>query len=388
MRKAVIVSAVRTAIGRYGSMLASFRAPELGAIVIREVVKRATLEASDIQEVIMGNVLSAGLGQAPARQAAIRADIPVEVGALTINKVCGSGLKAVVLAAQAIKLGEADFIVAGGMESMSNAPYLVPKARFGYRMGDGKLIDAMQLDGLYDIYNNFAMVETGNIIAERFNLTREEVDAFASRSHDRALASREKFKEEIVPIEVPQRKKGPILFDYDEGPRKSPPEVLAKLRPVGKGSIVTAANASQLSDGASALVVTSEEKAKEKGLPILATIGDYVTSGTRPEWVMEAPIPGVRKLLERTGLTIKDFNLVEHNEAFASASVAIQKDLSIPDDIFNINGGAVALGHPIGCSGARILTTLLYEMKRRNDKRGLATICLGGGNAVSMIVER
>ncbi|MFX0063728.1 MAG: acetyl-CoA C-acetyltransferase [Candidatus Hermodarchaeota archaeon] len=388
MKKAVIVSAVRTAIGRYGSMLANFRSPELGAFAIQEAVKRAKLQASDIQEVIMGCVLTAGLGQAPARQAAIKAGIPVEVGALTINKVCGSGLKAVVLAAQAIKLDEAAFIVAGGMESMSNAPYLVPKARFGYRYGNGKLIDAMEFDGLWDIYNSFPMIETGNIIAERFKLTREEIDLYASRSYDLALASREKFKEEIVPIEVPQRKGDPILFDYDEGPRKSPPEALAKLRPAGKGPFVTAGNASQLSDGASALVVTSEEKAKEMGLPIMATIGEYVTSGTHPEWVMEAPIPGVRKLLEKTGFEIKDFDLIEHNEAFASASVAIQKEFSIPDDKFNVNGGAVALGHPIGCSGARILTTLLYEMKRRDSKRGLATICLGGGNAVSMIVER
>lgn len=342
----------------------------------------------------MGNVLMAGLGQNPARQAALTAGISPEVGAFTINKVCGSGLKAAMLATQAIKLGDEEIIVAGGMECMSGAPFLLKKARYGYRMGmpSADLIDAMVWDGLWDKFNKFHMGMTGEIVAERFDVSREDADALAARSHQRAQNATEKgyFKKEIVPVEIPQRRGEAFLFENDEGIRPgTTTETLARLKPVfKKDGLVTAGNASQISDGASAMVLMSHDKAKELGVPILATVKAYATSGTKPEWVMEAPIEGSRRVMQRAGVTINDLDLFEHNEAFASASCAVQKTLEVPDEIFNVHGGAVALGHPIGCSGARVLTTLLYALIQQGKNRGLATLCLGGGNSVSMIVER
>ncbi|MEW6069494.1 MAG: acetyl-CoA C-acetyltransferase [Candidatus Thermoplasmatota archaeon] len=388
----VITSAVRTALGRFEGSLRDFPVPQLGALVIKEALKRSNLAPEQVNEVIMGLVVSAGLGQNPARQAALGAGIPKNVGAITVNKVCGSGLKAVMLAAQSIKAKDAEIVVAGGMENMTRGPYLLDKARFGYRLGDGKFIDAMVYDGLWDVYNNFHMGVTGERIAERYKLTREEIDRFALRSHRLAAkATKEgKFKDEILPIEIPQKKAPPIVFDKDEGIREDTSmEALSKLRPAFKpDGLITAGNASQISDGASALVVMSSEKANELGLKPLVKIIGYHTSGVEPENVMEAPLPTVRELLAKTNFTIEDMDLIEHNEAFASASVVIQKEFNIPDDKFNVHGGAVALGHPIGASGARVLTTLIYALKDRNKKRGLATLCLGGGNAVAMIVER
>ncbi|MDI6708123.1 MAG: acetyl-CoA C-acetyltransferase [Candidatus Thermoplasmatota archaeon] len=388
----VITSAVRTAVGKFEGSLRDFPAPQLGSLVIKEALKRSNLSPEQVNEVIMGLVVSAGLGQNPARQASLGAGIPKNVGAFTINKVCGSGLKAVMLAAQAIKVGDAKIVVAGGMENMTRGPYLLDKARSGYRLGDGKIIDAMVLDGLWDIYNNFHMGITGERIAERFKLTRDEIDRFALRSHQLAAkATKEgKFKSEILPIEIPQKKGPAIVFDKDEGIREDTSiEALSKLKPVFKpDGMITAGNASQISDGASALVVMSSEEANALGLKPLVKIVDYHTSGVEPENVMEAPIPTVKELLAKTGFAIEDIDLIEHNEAFASASIVIQREFEIPDDKFNVHGGAVALGHPIGASGARVLTTLIYALKDRNKKRGLATLCLGGGNAVAMIVER
>ena len=392
MNEAVIVSAVRTAQGKFAGALKSFSAPQLGSIAIKEVVKKAGLKPKDVEEVIMGNVVSAGLGQNVARQAAIAAGMPYEIGALHIDKVCGSSLKAVVLAAQAIKLGDAECIVAGGMESMTNCPYFLDKARFGYRLFDGKIKDCMVNDGLWDVYNNYHMGNTGEVIAEKYKITREDCDIFASGSHQKAAKATDdgKFKDEIIPIEIKQKKADPIIYDKDEGIRKgSTPEALAKLKTFFKeGGVVTAGNASQITDGASAVVVMSKEKAEKEGIKPLATIKGYNTSGVKPELVMEAPIPGVKALLKKMKLTIDDIDLFEHNEAFSSASLAVIKELNIPKDIFNVHGGAVALGHPIGCSGSRILVTLVHAMKQYNKTRGLATICLGGGNAVSMIIER
>ncbi len=389
MTNVVIVSGVRTPIGRFQGGLSTLSACQLGSIAIQEALKRAGLETVD--EVIMGNVVSAGLGQNPARQAAIYAGVPVDVPSFTVNKVCGSGLKAVMLAVQAIKVGDAEVIAAGGMESMTNAPYFLYKARDGYRLGDGNLVDGLIHDGLWDIFNDFHMGVTGEIIAEKYNITREEADAFALGSHQKAIKAHEtgKFSEEMIPVAVESRKKT-FTVDRDEGPRPDTSlEVLAKLRPVfKKDGLVTAGNASQISDGAAAVVVMPEEKARELELEPLAKIIDYSASGVEPELVMEAPIPCVRTLLDKTGMTMDDIELFEHNEAFASASCAIKKELEVPEDIFNIHGGAVALGHPIGCSGARVLVTLLYAMKDRDVHRGIATLCLGGGNAVSMMVER
>ncbi|MCX8173188.1 MAG: acetyl-CoA C-acetyltransferase [Thermoplasmata archaeon] len=390
--EAYIVSACRTAIGKFDGTLKGVPVQKLGAVVIEEAVKRAGIEKTAVEEVIMGNVLQAGLGQNPARQSAIYAGIPYEAGALTVNKVCGSGMKAIMIAASEIKAGDADVIVAGGMESMDNAPYLLEKARFGYRMFDGKIVDEMVYDGLWDVYNNFHMGMTGEIIAEKYHITREEIDAFALRSNQRAVkATKEgRFRDEIVPVVLEGKKGEKTVFDKDEGPREDTSmEKLAKLKPVFKeGGVVTAGNASQISDGAAALVVMSEKAMNEYGAKPLARIHSYTFSGTRPELVMDAPVPTVKKLLAKTGLKIDDFDLIEHNEAFSSASVAIQKVFSIPDEKFNVNGGAVALGHPIGCSGARIVVTLLHEMIKRNSKLGLATVCLGGGNATAIVLER
>jgi acetyl-CoA C-acetyltransferase len=392
LKDIVIVSGVRTAQGRFGGALKQFSAPQLGGFVIKEAVKRANLKTKDVDEVIMGNVVSAGLGQNVARQAAINAEIPYEVGAFHVDKVCGSGLKAVVLAAQAIKCDDAEIIVSGGMESMTNCPYILDKARFGYRLFDGKIIDGMVKDGLWDVYNDFHMGNTGEVVAERHNISREDCDKFALGSHKKAAKATENgwFKDEIMPLEIPQKKKDPIIFEKDEGIRPdSSLEKLAKLTPFfKKDGVVTAGNASQITDGASAVVVMSAEKAKKLKLEPLATIKGYNTSGVEPAYVMGAPIPGVKKLLKDMNLTIDDIDLVEHNEAFSSASVALIKEIGIPDKKFNVHGGAVALGHPIGCSGSRILITLIHAMKNLKKHRGLATICLGGGNAVSMIVER
>ncbi len=387
----VIASAVRTAIGKFGGTLQNVRAPDLGGKVISEAISRAGISNEEVNEVIMGNVVMAGIGQNPARQAMIAAGLPYSVPAFTVNKVCGSGMKATVLAAQAIKAGDAKVIVAGGMENMNLAPYLLYNARYGYRLGEGKIVDAMVNDGLWDIYNNFHMGNTGELIAEKYGITRQESDAFAERSHRLAVKAIKagEFKAEIVPFHIKQKKGDPIIFDADEGPREdSSIEKLAKLAPVfRKDGQVTAGNASQISDGASALVVMSEDYAKEKGITPLARIAEYESGGCEPEMVMDAPVVTTRKMYARTGLSTKDMDLVEHNEAFASASVAVRKALEIPDDKFNVRGGAVALGHPIGCSGARILTTLIYGMKDRGAHRGMATVCLGGGNAVTMVLE-
>ena len=388
MTEAVIVSACRTPIGKYGRALKGVEAVKLGSTAIAEAVKRAGIPGGDIDEVIMGSVIQAGLGQNPARQAALHAGLPDAVAAFTVNKVCASGLKAVSLAADAIKAGSEEVIVAGGMESMSRAPHLVRDARWGVGMGNPPLVDAMVYDGLWDVYNEFHMGMTGEVVSERHHVTREDQDRFALESHRRAAKaiSEGRFKAEIVPVAIP----GQAAFDTDEGVRADASlEKLAKLPAAFKqGGVVTAGNASQLSDGGAALVVMSDKAAERHGVKPIARIVACATGGVKPEWVMEAPIPTVQKLLKRTGFTIDDFDLIEHNEAFAAASVAVMKGLGIKHERLNVNGGAVALGHPLGCSGARILTTLLYAMRDRGAKRGLATLCLGGGNAMAMIVER
>jgi len=388
----VIVSAVRTPIGRFQGSLSTISAPRLGAIAVKEALERAKVEKTDIDEVIMGNVISAGLGQAPARQALIYAGLPVEVGALTINKVCGSGLKAVILASQAIKAGDAKCIIAGGMENMSQGPYLLMKGRQGYRLGHDKILDATVQDGLWDVYYDIHMGNTGDIIAEKCNISRAQADEWALRSHQHATKATEggKFKDEIVPVSIPQPKGDPVIFDKDEGPRADTSiEKLARLKPIFKNDgIVTAGNASTINDGASALVIAHPDYAQEKGLKVLATVKSYQTGGVEPQLVMYAPVPTCKKLFDRTGLKPKDFGLIEINEAFASQTVAVVKELGLEEAKVNVNGGAVALGHPIGCSGARILTTLVHAMSQRRVKRGLATLCLGGGNAVSVVVER
>ncbi len=387
----VLVAGARTPIGRFQGALSSLAATQLGAIAVREAVARAHVQPADVQEAILGNVLQAGLGQNPARAAAIWAGLPDTVPSVTINKVCGSALKAVMLAAQAIKAGDRDLVVAGGMESMSNAPHLLIGSRAGLRLGDGKLVDHLVHDGLWDQYNDFHMGETGEIVAERFHVRRADSDHLAARSHARALAAQKagRFDAEIVAVPVPQRKGDPIVVRHDEGIRPDTTEAgLAKLKPTFRADgQVTAGNSSQISDGAAAIVVASAAYARAHKLPILAELEGYDASGTKPEWVMEAPIVSVRNLLARTKRTIADVDLFEHNEAFASASCAVQKELHIPDDKFNVNGGAVALGHPIGASGARVLLTLAYELQRRGGGRGVATLCLGGGNAVSAMIK-
>jgi len=391
MTDAVLVSACRTPIGKFQGGLSPLSATDLGAVAVREALRRAGVAPADVQEVVLGNVLQAGLGQNPARTAALRGGVPAEVPAFTVNKVCGSGLKAIMLAAQAIKAGDRDLLVAGGMESMSNAPHLLLGSREGIRLGDGRLVDHMVHDGLWDHHNGIHMGETGEIVAERFDVSREDADALAVRSHHLAQEAWDSgaFRDETVPVVVPQRRGDPVVVDHDEGIRAgTTAESIGKLRPVFRpDGQVTAANASQISDGAAATVVASRAHAEEHGLPVLATIEAYDASGTRPEWVMEAPIVSVRNLFRRTGLTIDDIDLFEHNEAFAAASCAVQKQIGVPDTKFNIHGGAVALGHPIGASGARILATLAYALKARGGGRGLATLCLGGGNAVSLTLR-
>ena len=388
MTEVVIAGACRTPIGKYGRAFRNVEAVKLGSLVVAEAVKRTGLVGADVDEVILGNVIQAGLGQNPARQAALYAGLPDRIGAVTINKVCASGMKSVSIAADAIRAGSEAVVVAGGMESMSRAPYLVKEARWGIGYNNVPFLDAMVHDGLWEAYNQFHMGVTGEIVSERFKVTREDQDAFALESHRRAAQATldGKFKQEILPVEVPGQPK----VELDEGIRQDTSmEKLAKLPPVFREKgVVTAGNASQLSDGASAMVVLSREAADRHGVKPLAKIVDYVTAGVKPELVMEAPIPAVRKILKRTGLTIDDFDLIEHNEAYAAASVAVMKELGIDHGKFNVNGGAVALGHPLGCSGARILTTLAYAMRDRNAKCGLATLCLGGGNAMAMILER
>ena len=390
-RDAYIVSACRTAIGEFLGGLSSMTAPQLGAVAIKEAVHRAGIKPDQVEEVLMGNVVQAGVGQAPARQAMIHAGIPNTVGAVTINKVCGSGLKAVMLAAQAIKAGDGDIFVAGGMESMSNAPYYLPKARVGYRLGNGELVDAVIADGLWDSFNNFHMGSAAEHIARKFHVTREDQDRFSADSHKKAVKAQQEglFKDEIVPVMIPQKKGEPKCFCLDERPRPdTTAESLAKLRPAfEKEGTVTAGNAPGLNDGASAVVVMSEKAMKATGAKPMARINGYSTGGTAPEMVFYAPVVAVRKLAERLGRKTNAWDLIEANEAFAAQAIVDAKELEWDPAKLNVRGGAVALGHPIGASGARILTTLLYTMRDTKAKTGLATLCLGGGNAVAMSVE-
>ncbi len=390
----VIVSAVRTPVGKFQGSLSDFSAPQLGAIVVREAVKRAGIDPNTVDECIMGNVVSAGLGQNPARQAALRGGLSDRVSAMTINKVCGSGLKAVALGQQAIQTGNSHIVVAGGMESMTNAPYLLPNARKGFRLGDQKVVDAMVHDGLWDVYNDYHMGNTGENVADKYKITREEQDEYAFNSHRKAISAMNecRFKDQIVPVEIPAKKKGapPTLFSKDESPREDTTvEVLRALKPAfKKDGTVTAGNAPGVNDGASALVLMSAAQAKELGLKPMARIVAQTTSGIAPEWVMMAPVEAVRQLWKKTGWKDADVDLYEINEAFSVAAIGVTRELGIDLNKVNVNGGAVALGHPIGASGARILTTLIYEMIRRDVHKGVAALCLGGGNAVGLAVER
>ena len=390
----VIISAVRTPVGKFQGSLSDFTAPQLGAIAVREAVKRAGIDPKQVDECIMGNVVSAGLGQNPARQAAIFGGLPPEVGAMTINKVCGSGLKAVALAAQAIQTGNSNVVVAGGMESMTNAPYLLPQARKGYRLGNGQLIDSMVHDGLWDIYNDYHMGITGENVAEKYGITREEQDEFAVNSHRKAIVAMNecRFKSQIVPVEIPSKKKGaaPVVFEKDESPRADTTlETLRALKPAfKKDGTVTAGNAPGVNDGAAALVVTSAIAAKELNVKPLVRILAQATSGVEPKWVMMAPVGAVRKIWDKTGWKNEDVDLYELNEAFSVQALGVMRELGLDPNKVNVNGGAVALGHPIGASGARVLVTLIHEMIRRDVHRGIAVLCLGGGNAVAMAVAR
>jgi acetyl-CoA C-acetyltransferase len=390
MKDVVIVSAVRTAIGTFQGSLSSVPAPRLGARVIEEALKKAGVAKDAVDEVIMGNVLTAGEGQAPARQAALFAGLPESVTCMTINKVCGSGLKAVMLAAQAIQCGDADVVVAGGMESMSNVPYFLEKARTGYRMGHGQLVDGMIKDGLWDVYNDFHMGNAAELCAKECDIPRESQDAFAKQSFERALKAQADgaFKEEIVPVTI-KDKKGDLLITEDEGPKKANFEKMVTLKPAfQKDGTVTAANASSINDGASALVVMSMERAKSLGLKPLVRIVAQASSARKPEWFTTAPIDAIGKVLKKADLKLTDIDLFEINEAFAVVSLAAANELNIPQDKLNVHGGAIALGHPIGASGARILTTLIHAMSRHQRKRGMAAICIGGGEASAVIVER
>lgn len=392
-KQAVIISAARTPTGKFQGLLKGFTAPELGAIAIKEAVKRAGVDPANVDEVIMGCVVSAGLGQAPARQAALKAGLPPEVSALTINMVCGSGLRAVALAGQSVQLGDADFVVAGGMESMSNIPYALQTARDGFRMGNQTATDLMIHDGLWCPFENWHMGNTGEVVAEKHQITRETQDDFAFNSHRKAAEAQAagRFKDEIIPVEIPQKKGDPIVLDYDEPVRpETTVETLGKLKPAFKkdGGTVTAGNAPGVNDGASALVVTSSDKAKELGIEPLGRIVSYAVSGIEPKLIMLAPVEGVRRAVAKAGWSLEDVELFELNEAFSVQALGVMKELGIDPEKVNVNGGAVALGHAIGNSGGRVLTTLLYEMKRRGAKRGVAGLCLGGGNSVAMAVER
>jgi acetyl-CoA C-acetyltransferase len=394
MSEVVIVSAVRTPIGKFQGSLQSYTAPKLGALVVREAVKRAGVEPAKVDETIMGCVLQAGVGQSPARQAAIFAGLPPEVGALTVNQVCGSGLRAVSLAAQAIQSGDSQIVVAGGMESMSNAPYLMPQARTGYRMGNGVLVDAMIHDGLWDVYNQFHMGTAAEMVAEKYNITREDQDTFAAESHRRAASATaaSRFQAQILPIEVPSAKKGeaPRVFDADEAIRPDTTiGALAKLKPAFKpGGTVTAGNAPGVSDGAAAVVVTSDDRARELGIKPMVTIRAQSQAGRAPEWFSLAPIDAVRKVLAKTGWSLDSVDLFELNEAFSVQALAVIRELGLDQARVNVNGGAVALGHPIGASGAAVLVKLIYAMADHGAKRGIASLCLGGGSAVALAVER
>ena len=391
MRQAVILSAVRVPTGRFLGTLKGWSAPQLGALVVREAVARAGLEPGAVDEVILGNVVSAGVGQAPARQAALGAGLPASVAALTINKVCGSGLKAVMLAAQAIAAEEADVVVAGGMESMSSCPYLLPKAREGMRLGHGEVQDSMIQDGLWDVYNDYHMGCTGELVAEKYAVTRRQQDEWALESHQKAVAAIKagKFKAEILPVPIPQKKGDPVLFATDESPREDTSlEALQRLKPAFKeGGTVTAGNAPGVNDGAAALVVVAADVAKALGKKPMARVVGQAVAGLDPSLVMMTPVPAVQKLWKKTGWSAKDVDLVELNEAFAVQSVAVCRELGLDPAKVNVHGGAVALGHPIGASGARILTTLLYALRDRGKSRGVATLCLGGGNGVALAVE-
>ena len=392
-KEAVIISAARTPTGKFQGALKGFTAPELGALAIREAVKRAGVDPARIDEVIMGCVVQAGIGQAPARQAAMKAGLPPEVSALTVNMVCGSGLRAVALASQSVRLGDADFVVAGGMESMSNIPYAMPGARDGYRMGNQTVVDLMVHDGLWCPFENWHMGNTGEVVAEKHQITRETQDQFAYDSHRKAYEAIQagRFKDEIVPVEISQKKGDPIVLDVDEPVRSDTTvEALGKLKPAFKkdGGTVTAGNAPGVNDGASALVVTSDEKAAELGVEPLARVVSYAVSGIEPKYIMLAPVEGVRRAVAKAGWALEDVELFELNEAFSVQALGVMKELGINPDFVNVNGGAVAMGHAIGNSGGRVLTTLLYEMKRRGAKRGVAGLCLGGGNSVAMAVER
>jgi acetyl-CoA C-acetyltransferase len=392
LNEAVIISAARTPVGKFLGSLKSFSAPELGAIVVRESVKRAGIKPEDVDEVIMGCVIQAGLGQNPARQAALKGGLPSTVSAVTVNKVCGSGLKAVMMAAQGVQLGDTEIVVAGGMESMSNAPYLVPKAREGYRLGNGELLDAMIHDGLWCAFENYHMGCTGEVVADEYKVGRAEQDEFATSSHHKAAAAIKagKFKDEIVPVEIKQKKGPALVFDTDETVREDTSvEVLGKLKPAFKSEgTVTAGNAPGVNDGASALVVTTLRRARELGVEPMARIVAQATAGVEPRLVMMAPVEAVRRLFKKTGWSPSEVDLVELNEAFSVAAIAVTRELGLDPEKVNVNGGAVALGHAIGQSGSRLLTTVLHELKRRDARRAIVALCLGGGNAVAMAIER
>jgi acetyl-CoA C-acetyltransferase len=392
-KQAVVISAARTPTGKFQGALKGFTAPDLAAAAIKEAVNRAGISGEQIDEVIMGCVVQAGIGQAPARQAALKAGLPPDVSALTVNMVCGSGLRAVALASQAVQLGDAEFVVAGGMESMSNIPFAMPGARDGYRMGNQQVVDLMIQDGLWCPFENWHMGNTGEVVAEKYQISREQQDDFAFNSHRKAAEAQAagRFKDEIVPIEIPQKKGDPIVLDYDETVRpETTVETLGKLKPAFKkdGGTVTAGNAPGVNDGASALVVTSTEHASKLGVEPLGRVVAHATSGIEPKLIMMAPVKGVQNVLAKAGWEMKDVDLFELNEAFSVQALGVMKELGLDMEKVNVNGGAVALGHAIGNSGGRVLTTLLYEMKRRNVKRGVAALCLGGGNSVAMAVER
>ncbi|HKV33213.1 MAG TPA: acetyl-CoA C-acetyltransferase [Pyrinomonadaceae bacterium] len=392
LNEAVIISAARTPVGKFLGSLKGFSAPQLGSIVVREAVKRAGVKPEDVDEVIMGCVIQAGLGQNPARQAALNGGLPNTVSAVTVNKVCGSGLKAVMMAAQGVQLGDTEIVVAGGMESMSNAPYLIPKAREGYRLGNGELVDSMINDGLWCAFENYHMGCTGEVVADEYKIGRAEQDEFATGSHRKAAAAiaAGRFKDEIVAVEIPQRKGAAVVFDTDETVREDTSvEGLGKLKPAfKKEGTVTAGNAPSVNDGASALVVTSLRRARELGVEPMGRIVGQATAGVEPRLVMMAPVEAVRKLFKKTGWSTSEVDLFELNEAFSVAAVAVTRELGLDPDRVNVNGGAVALGHAIGQSGSRLLTTVLYELKRRDAHRAVVALCLGGGNAVALAVER
>ena len=386
----VIASAARTPVGSFQGTLASVTAPELGAIAIREAVKRAGASADHVDRVIMGCVLSGGVGQAPARQATIKAGLPVSTGAITVNKVCGSGLQAVMFARREVLIGDADVVVAGGMESMSNAPYLLPNARTGYRMGNGTLVDSMIYDGLWDPYDQVHMGSCGDLVAQKYGFTREAQDAFARRSFERAIQAQKagKFKTEIVPVPVPQKKGEPVLVDEDEGPKKAQLDKMPSLKPAfSKEGTVTAANASSINDGGAALLVTSAEVAKRRGYSVLARIVADSTAAVEPKWFTIAPVEALRRLYQKTGTRPLDWDLYEINEAFSGVTMAAMQEHGLDAERVNVHGGAVSIGHPIGCSGARILVTLLHALRDRGQRKGVATLCIGGGEAVALGVE-